>query len=97
MSIKITFLSIYGKKGKATKNGMIVGRFYNYSCHHGANGGSKVSTCSSDETVITVIISVFVAVESSIHTSFVTRAIKIIAVHVGRYRISVSPCTSGND
>ena len=71
--------------------------FYNYSCHHGANGGSKVSTCSSDETVITVTISVFVAVESSIHTSFVTRAIKIIAVHVGRYRISVSPCTSGND
>ena len=56
-----------------------------------------MSTCSSDGTVITVIISVFVAVESSIHTSFVTRAIKIIAVHVGRYRISVSPCTSGND
>ena len=90
-------VSIYGKKGKATKNGMIVGRFYNNCCHHGANGGSKVSTSSSDETVITVIISVFVAVESSIHTSFVTRAIKIIAVHVGRYRISVSPCTSGND
>ena len=90
-------VSIYGKKDKATKNGMIVGRFYNYCCHHGANGGSKVSTCTSDETVITVIISVFVAVESSIHTSFVTRAIKIIAVHVGRYRISVSPCTSGND
>ena len=43
-------VSIYGKKGKATKNGMIVGRFYNYSCHHGANGGSEVS--SSDETVI---------------------------------------------
>ena len=75
---------------------MIVARFYHYSCHHGANGGSKVSTSSSDETVITVI-SVFVAVESSIHTSFVTRAIKIIAVHVGRYRISVSPCTYGND
>ena len=43
-------VSIYGKKGKATKNGMIVGRFYNYSCHHGVNGGSEVS--SSDETVI---------------------------------------------
>ena len=90
-------VSIYGKKGKATMNGKIVGRFYHYSSHHGTNGGSKVSTCSSDETVITVIISVFVAVESSIHTSFVTRAIKISAVHVGRYRISVSPCTSGND
>ena len=77
---------------------MIVGRFYHYSCHHGANGGSEVSTCSSDETVnvITVIISVFIAVESSIHTSFVSRAIKIIVL--GRYRInSVSPCTSGND
>ena len=43
-------VSIYGKKGKATQNGMIVGRFYNYSGHHGANGGSEVS--SADETVI---------------------------------------------
>ena len=33
-------VSIYGNKGKATNNGMIVGKFYNYSCHHGANGGS---------------------------------------------------------
>ena len=46
-----------------------------------------MSTCSSDETVITVIISVFVAVESSIHTSFVTRAIEIIIV--GKYRITL--------
>ena len=55
-----------------------------------------VSTCSSDdETLITVIISVLVAVESRIHNSFVTRAIKIITV--GMYRISVSPCTSDHD
>ena len=33
------------KKGKATKNGMIVGAFYNYACNHGAmaNAGSEVS------------------------------------------------------
>ena len=36
-------VSIYGKKGKATKNGMIVGAFYNYACNHGANAGSEVS------------------------------------------------------
>ena len=43
-------VSIYGKKGKATKNGMVVGAFYNYHCNHAANGGSEVS--SSDETVM---------------------------------------------
>ena len=43
-------VSIYGKKGKATKNGMVVGAFYNYRCNHAANGGSEVS--SSDETVM---------------------------------------------
>ena len=43
-------VSIYGKKGKATKNGMVVGAFYNYQCNHAANGGSEVS--SSDETVM---------------------------------------------
>ena len=43
-------VSIYGKKGKATKNGMVVGAFYNYPCNHAANGGSEVS--SSDETVM---------------------------------------------
>ena len=43
-------VSIYGKKGKATKNGMVVGAFYNYSCNNAANGGSEVS--SSDETVM---------------------------------------------
>ena len=43
-------VSIYGKKGKATKNGMIVGAFYNYGCNKDYNGGSEAS--SSDETVI---------------------------------------------
>ena len=43
-------VSIYGKKGKATKNGMVVGAFYNYSCNHADNKGSEVS--SSDETVM---------------------------------------------
>ena len=43
-------VSIYGKKGKATKNGMVVGAFYNYSCTWSRNGGSEVS--SSDETVM---------------------------------------------
>ena len=43
-------VSIYGKKGKATKNGMSVGSFYNYHCNNGGNGGSEVS--SSDETVM---------------------------------------------
>ena len=43
-------VSIYGKKGKATKNGMVVGAFYNYSCNNAASGGSEVS--SSDETVM---------------------------------------------
>ena len=43
-------VSIYGKKGKATKNGMVVGAFFNYHCHHSANGGSEAS--SSDETVM---------------------------------------------
>ena len=43
-------VSIFGGKGKATKNGMIVGELYNYSCKESANGGSEVS--SSDETVM---------------------------------------------
>ena len=43
-------VSIYGKKGKATKNGMIVGTFYNYSCSHKTWGGSEAS--SSEETVM---------------------------------------------
>ena len=45
-------VSIYGKKGKATQDGMIVGAFYNYLCNSGANGGNEVS--SSDESVMTV-------------------------------------------
>ena len=43
-------VSVYGTKGKATTNGMIVGSFYNYGCNEFANGGSEVS--SSDETVM---------------------------------------------
>ena len=43
-------VSIRGKVGKATQNGMIVGSFYNYACNHGVNGGSEVS--NSDETVM---------------------------------------------
>ena len=43
-------LSIHGKIGKATKNGMMVGSFYNYGCGRPDNGGNEVS--SSDETVI---------------------------------------------
>ncbi|CAH3035782.1 unnamed protein product [Porites lobata] len=42
-------VSIYGKKGKATQNGMTVSWFYNYGCNYAANGGSEAS--SSDETV----------------------------------------------
>ena len=43
-------VSIYGKKGKATKNGMLVGAFFNYRCKNAASGGSEVS--SSDESVM---------------------------------------------
>ena len=43
-------ISIFGRKGKATKNGMIVGEFYNYRCNWGRNGGSEVS--SADDSVI---------------------------------------------
>ena len=39
-------VSIYGNKGKATKNGMIVGTFHNYFCDHGANGASEVVVVS---------------------------------------------------
>ena len=43
-------VSVYGKKGKATQNGMIVGAFYNYGCKNVDKGGSEAS--SSDETVM---------------------------------------------
>jgi len=43
-------VSIYGKNGKATQNGQIVGYFYNYDCNHADNGGSEVSV--SDKTVM---------------------------------------------
>ena len=44
-------VSIYGKKGKATKNGMIVGAFYNYGCNKGYFGGGT-ETSSSDESIM---------------------------------------------
>ena len=43
-------VSIYGRQGKATKNGQTVGAFYNYKCNHAVHGGSEVS--SSDEKVM---------------------------------------------
>ena len=43
-------VSIYGKPGKATQNGMIVGSFYNYGCNLYIHGGSEAS--SSDDTVL---------------------------------------------
>ena len=43
-------LSILGTNGKATKNGQVVGAFYNYGCNHAAPGESEVS--SSDENVM---------------------------------------------
>ena len=43
-------VSIYGKKGKATQNGMIVGSFYNYNCNLDSHWGNEAS--SSDETVM---------------------------------------------
>ena len=72
-------VSIYGKKGKATKNGMVVGEFYNYGCNQAASGGSEVSSLVTilSEPVVTTV---SVAVESSIRNSFVTRLIKIIVV-----------------
>ena len=72
-------VSIYGKKGKATKNGMVVGEFYNYGCNQAASGGSGVSSLVTilSEPVVTTV---SVAVESSIRNSFVTRLIKIIVV-----------------
>ena len=43
-------VSIYGRKGKATKNGQDVGAFYNYRCNTRGNGGNEASV--SKETVI---------------------------------------------
>ena len=37
-------VSIYGLKGKATENGQLVGRFYNFGCDRGDKGGYEVST-----------------------------------------------------
>ena len=43
-------VSIHGKTGKATKNGEMIGAFYNYNCDHKGNGGSEVSRSVSDIT-----------------------------------------------
>ena len=37
-------VSIYGLNGKATENGQLVGRFYNFGCDRGDKGGYEVST-----------------------------------------------------
>lgn len=36
-------VSVYGRERKATKNGEIVGTFYNYRCDGSRNGGSEAS------------------------------------------------------
>ena len=79
-------VSIHGKKGKATMNGMIVGAFYNYDCNHAVNGGSEVS--SSDETVMnySYLISASVAVESSIRNGFITARLNNCC---GKHRITI--------
>ena len=43
-------VSILGKTGKATKNGEMIGAFFNYGCNHAHNGGSEVSRSASDIT-----------------------------------------------
>ena len=43
-------VSVHGRERKASKNGEIVGWFYNYNCDSGQNGGSEVS--SADEGVM---------------------------------------------
>ena len=43
-------VSVYGKEGKATQNGEVVGAFYNYKCNGKDNGGSEVT--SVDEGIM---------------------------------------------
>jgi len=43
-------VSIYGKTGKATKNGEVIGAFYNYGCGRAAHGGNEVSHSASHIT-----------------------------------------------
>ena len=40
-------VSIAEKSGKATRNGELVGHFYNYPCGHANNGGSEASTSNN--------------------------------------------------
>ena len=39
-------VSVYGRERKASKNGEMVGLFYNYKCNSGQNGGSEASTAN---------------------------------------------------
>ena len=41
-------VSLYGKNGKAKKNGEEVGTFYNYDCNGTGNGGNEVSVADED-------------------------------------------------
>ena len=41
-------VSIYGKPGKATFDGEIVGSFYNYGCQYGLKGGSEATGGDDD-------------------------------------------------
>jgi len=41
-------VSIYGRQGKATKNGEIVGSFYNYPCSYRNHGGSEAYSFKED-------------------------------------------------
>lgn len=36
-------VSLYGKEGKASQNGEMVGSFYNYKCDFGTHGGSEAT------------------------------------------------------
>jgi len=41
-------VSVWGRAGKATANGELVGSFYNYGCGHSANGGSEANAGEGD-------------------------------------------------
>ena len=41
-------VSVWGRAGKATVNGELVGSFYNYGCAHSANGGSEANAGDGD-------------------------------------------------
>ncbi|MBT9555514.1 MAG: hypothetical protein IV100_05760 [Myxococcales bacterium] len=41
-------VSVWGRAGKATANGELVGSFYNYGCGNAGNGGSEVNAADGD-------------------------------------------------